>query len=48
MPGGGVADDRDGLHDRSGRDLTERDRVEELRVGHPVVVVDGVGLHQRE
>ena len=48
MPARGVADDGDGLHDRPGGDLTERDRVEELRVGHPVVVVDGVGLHQRD
>ena len=45
---GGVADDGDGVHDGSGRDLTERDRVEELGVGHPVVVVDGVALHERE
>ena len=46
--GGGVADDRDRVHDRTGCDLPERDRVEELRVGHPVVVVDGVALHQRD
>ena len=38
-----LADDRDGLHDRPGRHLAERDGVEELRAGHPVVVVDGVG-----
>ena len=47
-PGGGVADDRDGLHDGSGGDLAEGDGVEELRAGHPVVVVDGVGLHERD
>ena len=28
--GGGVADDGDGLHDRAGGDLAERDGVEEL------------------
>ena len=47
-PEGGVADDGDGLDDRAGRDLAERDRVEELPVGHPVVAVHGVGLHQRD
>ena len=40
--GRGVADDGDGVDDRAGGDLAERDGVEELRVGHPVVVVDGV------
>jgi len=38
-PGGCVADDRNGLHHGSGRDLPEGDGVEELGVGHPVVVV---------
>ena len=47
-PGRRVADDGDGLHHRTGRDLAERDRVQELAVGHPVVVVDRVGLHQRD
>ena len=47
-PGGGVADDRDGLHDRARGDLAEGDGVEKLPVGHPVVAVDGVGLHQRD
>ena len=46
--GRGVADDGHGVHDRAGRDLAERDGVEELRVGHPVVVVDGVALHERD
>ena len=45
---GGVADDGNGVDDGTGSDLTERDGVEELRVGHPVVVVDGVVLHQRD
>src|SRR5258708_7171414 len=40
-PGGGVADDGDGLHDRAGGDLPERHRVEELGAGHPAVGVDG-------
>ena len=43
-----VADDSDGLHDRAGGDLAEGDRVEELRAGHPVVVTDRVGLHERD
>ena len=42
-----VADHGDGLDHRPGRDLPERDGVEELAVRHPVVVVDGVLLHQR-
>ena len=46
--GGGVADDRDGLHDGAGGDLAEGDRVEELVAGHPVIVADRVGLHQRD
>ena len=46
--GRGVADDGDGLHDRARGDLAEGDGVEELRVGHPVVGVDGVVLHQRD
>ena len=41
--GRGVADDRHGLHDRPRRDLAQRHRVEELRVGHPVVVVTASG-----
>ena len=47
-PGGGVADDGDGLNDRARRDLAEGDGVEELRSGHPVVVADRVGLHERD
>ena len=47
-PRGGVAHDGDGLHDRARGDLPERHGVEELAVGHPVVVVDRVGLHQRD
>ena len=47
-PGGGVADDRNRLHNGPGRDLAERDRVEELGAGHPVVAADHVGLHQRD
>jgi hypothetical protein len=45
---GGVADDGDGVHDGTGGDLPEGDGVEELRVGHPVVGVDGVVLHERD
>ena len=44
----GVADGGDGGDDRAGRDLAERDGVEELGVGHPVVGVHGVALHQRD
>ena len=47
-PAAAYPDDRDGLHDGPGCDLTERDRVQELPVRHPVVAVDGVGLHQRD
>ena len=46
--GGGIADHGDRLHDGPGSDLAERDRVQELRVGHPVVVVHRVRLHQRD
>ena len=46
-PGRGVSDDGDGLDDGAGRDLAQRHCVEELRVRHPVVVVDRVGAHQR-
>ncbi len=45
---GGVADDGDGVRDRAGRRLAERDRVEELRVAHPVEALDRVALHQRD
>ncbi len=44
----GVADRGDGRDDRPGGDLPERDRVEELRVGHPMVGVHRVALHQRD
>jgi hypothetical protein len=37
---GGVADYGDGLHYGTGRDLPERDRVEELRTRHPVIAAD--------
>ena len=40
--GCGVADDRDGLHDRARGDLSERDRVQKLAAGQPVVAVDRV------
>ena len=43
-----VSDRGDGRDHRTGRDLTERDRGEELLVGHPVVHVDRVALHQRD
>ena len=45
---GRVPDHRDGEHDRTGRELAQRNGVEELRVGHPVVVTDRIGLHQRD
>src|SRR5579862_3734679 len=41
-----VADDGDGLHDRARGHLSERDRIQELGRRHPVVVRDGVGLHE--
>ena len=47
-PGGGVAEYGDGVHHRAGGDLAEGDGVEELCVGHPVVGLDGVVLHQRD
>jgi hypothetical protein len=45
---GGVADGRDRPDDRPGRDLAQRDRVQELGIGHPVIGVDGIALHQRD
>ena len=45
---GAVADRGDRRHHRPRRHLAERDRVEEFGVGHPVVGVDGVALHQRD
>ncbi len=44
----GVADNGDGLHDGTRRDLAERYRVEKLATRHPVVLLDGVVLHQRD
>ena len=44
----GVADGRDRGDDGSRGDLSERDGVEELGVGHPVVGVHRVALHQRD
>ena len=46
--GGGIADHSDRLHDGTRSDLPERDCIEELPVGHPVVVVHRVRLHQRD
>jgi MFS family permease len=43
---GGVADGGDRRDDGAGGDLAERDGVEEAGVGHPVVGVDRVALHQ--
>ena len=43
-----VADDRHRLDDRSGRDLAQRDGVEELAARHPVVVAHRIGLHERD
>ena len=43
-----IADGRDRVRDRAGRDLPKGDGVEELRARHPVVVLDGVVLHQRD
>ncbi len=45
---GGVADRSDGMGHRPGGHLPERDRVQELRAGHPVVAIYGVTLHQRD
>jgi hypothetical protein len=45
---GRVADHGHRLSHWPRSDLTERYRVEELRVRHPVVGVDGVGLHERD
>ena len=44
----GVADDGHRLDDRARGDLPEGHRVQELGVGHPVVVVHRVGLHERD
>jgi hypothetical protein len=46
--GGGVTDDGDSLDDGAGGDLPERDGVQELCTGHPVVGGHGVVLHQRD
>ncbi len=46
--GGRIADGGDRLHHRPGRHLPERDRVEELTARQPVVVRDGVRLHERD
>ena len=43
-----VPDDGDGLDDRARSDLAERDGVEELPTGHPVVRGHRVVLHQRD
>ena len=43
---GRIADGGDRGDDGAGGDLAERDGVEEAGVGHPVVGVDGVALHQ--
>ena len=40
------AHDGDGLGHRTGGDLAEGDRVEELGGGHPAVNRDGIGLHE--
>src|SRR5580704_10468977 len=44
---GGVADGGHGLYDRAGGYLAERDAVEELAAGHPVMA-HRVGLHERD
>ena len=46
--GRGVTHYGDSLDDRSRGDLAEGDGVEKLAAGHPVVVVDRVGPHQRD
>ena len=43
-----VPDGGDRRHHRPRRGLTEGDRVEELAAGHPVVVLHGVALHERD
>ncbi len=43
-----VADDGDRLDGGTRGDLTEGDRVQELRRRHPVVVADRIGLHERD
>ena len=47
-PRRGVAHDGDRVDDRPRRDLSEGDGVQELPARHPVVVVDGIGLHERD
>ena len=46
--GRGPADHRHRMDHRTGRELTVRDRVGELGIGHPPVGVHGVGLHERD
>ncbi len=43
-----VADGRHRVGDRAWCDLPQRDGVQELRIRHPVVAVDGVVLHERD
>jgi hypothetical protein len=43
-----VADGRDRGHHGTGRDLAERDGIEELRIRHPVIGVHCVALHERD
>ena len=47
-PGGGVADERDRVRDRSRRDLPVGDGVGELLLAHPALRLDGVAVHQRD
>jgi hypothetical protein len=47
IPGSGEPGHGRGLHHRPRCDLPEGDGVEELSVGHPVVGVHGIVLHQR-
>ena len=46
-PGDEVADEGDGDDDRPGRDHRDRDRVEELPLGQPVVLVDDAAVEER-
>lgn len=39
-------DDGHGLHHRTRRYLAQRNSIEELGIGHPVVTADSVGLHE--
>ena len=48
QPGGRVADQRDRLRDRAGRDLPVGDGVGELLLGHPALRADRVAVHQRD